>query len=318
MPPTALPVSPSAPTVNRRAARALGRIAGLLEDQGANRFRVIAYRRAAGFVAGLDRPIDAILAAGGVEGLERLPAIGPAIARGLRDLAATGRHPVLDRLRGARDPVQALRTLPGVGPVLAERLHHDFGIASVEDLEAALHDGRLDRDPWLGDRRQAALRAAVAARLRRRARRPSPGPHPSVRELLLVDRAYRLGARRRALPRIAPRRFNPDRVAWLPILHTRRGRFDYTAVFSNTARAHRLGRTGDWVVIYYDGGGPEHQATVVTDRVGPLRGRRVVRGREAECLRHYRITEEPPETVGWFEGTRPGERGSATLRAARR
>lgn len=304
---------------NIRAARLLDEVATLLEEQRANRFRVLAYRRAARLVRALRRPVSGILAAEGVEGLERLPDVGPVIARGLRDIVVTGRLPMLDRLRGERDPVQLLRQLPYLGPAVAERLHHDYGIGSLEELELALHDGRLDRDPWLGPKRRAVLAEALAARLRRRpppvAVRP-PDAEPSVRQLLLVDRAYRLGAKRKTLPVIAPRRFNPDRVAWLPILHLRRFGRDFTAVFSNTERAHRLGRTRDWVVIYYDGADGERQATVVTARVGPLRGRRVVRGREAECLRHYGVMLEPPETVMWFEAEGPGQQGPATARAA--
>ena len=54
------------------------------------------------------------------------------------------------------------------------------------------------------------------------------------------------------------------------------------------ARAHELGRTRDWVVIYYyDGEHVEAQCTVVTETRGALAGRRVVRGREEECRAHY-------------------------------
>jgi hypothetical protein len=125
---------------------------------------------------------------------------------------------------------------------------------------------------------------------------------PSVAELLDVDREYRRRAQRGELPTIAPRRFNPSRVAWLPVLHTRRGGQAYTALFSNTARAHQLGRTRDWVVIYWDHRDRDRQATVVSPRAGPLRGRRVVRGREVECFRHYGLRRaEPPGEVEWFE-----------------
>ncbi|HEX6865060.1 MAG TPA: DNA-binding protein, partial [Thermoanaerobaculia bacterium] len=80
--------------------------------------------------------------------------------------------------------------------------------------------------------------------------------------------------------------------AWLPVLHTERGsegsRWRFTALFSNTARAHDLGKTHDWVVIYvYDGHHREEQHTVVTETRGPLAGLRVVRGREAECRAFY-------------------------------
>jgi hypothetical protein len=106
-------------------------------------------------------------------------------------------------------------------------------------------------------------------------------------ELLDVDREYRRLAGAGKLPTIAPRRFNPTRRSWLPILHTTRGPRHYTALFSNTALAHRLGRTHDWLVLYCDGGDGEHRYTVVTARKGPLDGRRVVRGLEADCLAYY-------------------------------
>jgi putative hydrolase len=89
------------------------------------------------------------------------------------------------------------------------------------------------------------------------------------------------------LPRLAPSRFNPTHAAWLPVLHTARGARHYTALFSNTATAHRLGRTDDWVVLYVDDGRGERQCTVVTQHGGPLDGKRVVRGREAECRAFY-------------------------------
>jgi len=61
----------------------------------------------------------------------------------------------------------------------------------------------------------------------------------------------------------------------------------YTALFSNTARAHDLGKTQDWVVIYYDKDGHENQCTVVTEHHGPSRGQRVVRGYESACMAYY-------------------------------
>jgi putative hydrolase len=105
--------------------------------------------------------------------------------------------------------------------------------------------------------------------------------------LLDVDREYRAKAAADRLPRIAPKRFNPQGEAWLPVLHTQRGKHDYTALFSNTARAHELGTTHDWVVIYRDDADGAGQWTVVTAWFGALQGQRVVRGREAECEAHY-------------------------------
>jgi putative hydrolase len=53
------------------------------------------------------------------------------------------------------------------------------------------------------------------------------------------------------LPKIAPRRFNPNNDPWLPILHVDRDGWSFTAMFSNTELAHQLHRTDDWVVIYF-------------------------------------------------------------------
>jgi putative hydrolase len=108
-----------------------------------------------------------------------------------------------------------------------------------------------------------------------------------IEDLLDVDREYRESAKKRQLPRIAPHRFNPTREAWLPVLHTERESRHYTAMFSNSARAHEMGTTHDWVVIYRDDDGNHGQWTVITSSFGKLRGQRIVRGRETECASHY-------------------------------
>lgn len=125
---------------------------------------------------------------------------------------------------------------------------------------------------------------------------------PSVAELLEVDREYRRKAKAGELQLIAPRKHNPRGEAWLPVLHTEQGSRTHTALFSNTERAHRLGRTRDWVVLYWkDGGGEERQCTVVTEFREPLRGRRVIRGREFECAEHYGVETGEDEEQLWLE-----------------
>lgn len=70
-------------------------------------------------------------------------------------------------------------------------------------------------------------------------------------------------------------------------MHTENDEWLFTAMFSNTARAHELNKTRDWLVIYYEHDGQEDQCTVVTEQSGLLKGQRVVRGREKECLAYY-------------------------------
>jgi hypothetical protein len=218
----------------------------------------------------------------------------------------TGRLPMLERLRGECDAVTLLSTVPGIGRTLAERLHFDYDLDTLEDLEAAAHDGRLDAMPGFGAKRVAGVREALTARLGRLRMRPATaGDEPLIGELLAVDHEYREQAAAGRLRTVAPRRFNPRGESWLPILHTRHGDRSYTALYSNTARAHALGKTRDWVVIYADGGRGERQYTVITSQRAALRGKRIVRGREPECALYYgvgyaplaRSSTAPPETA---------------------
>jgi hypothetical protein len=274
--------------VNEQIAGRLEEAAELLRHQGADPFRVSAYLRAALTVRWMREPLDELFRQRGLEGLKELPHVGESIARAIRELLTHGRLPMLDRLRGEADPVALLASVPGIGRVLAERLHDELGLESLADLEAAAHDGRLETIAGFGAKRLAGIRDSLAQRLGRLRVPPRLEARPRVAELLDVDREYREKVAAGQLQRIAPRRFNPTGESWLPILHTRRGNRRYTALFSNTARAHRLGKTGDWVVLYGDTGAGESRHTVITAAFGPLRGRRVVAGREAECLTVYK------------------------------
>lgn len=272
---------------NADIADRLRQAADLLEQQDANRFRVQAYRRAADTLIALDRPLARILDQGGQDALMALPGIGRSLAAAIAEMVRTGRWLQLDRLRGTLAPEDAFRSIPGVGAKLARRLHEALDADSLEALEIAAHDGRIEQVPGVGPRRAAMLRAALAQMLARR-RPQSTGQTPPVELLLDLDREYRRRAEAGELRRIAPRRFNPEGAAWLPILHTRAGDWDCTVLYSNTARAHELGRVFDWVIIYY--GHDSHdqgQCTVVTETGGPLQGLRVVRGRETECRVWY-------------------------------
>ena len=274
---------------NSLVADRLREAADLLEQQNANPFRVRAYRSAADTVAGLDEDIEQLAEQGGVEALVALPQIGKGIAAAIVEILHTGRWTQVDRLRGVLDAEHLFQTVPGIGPELARRIHDALHVDNLEALEVAAHDGRLESVPGVGARRAASIRAALASMLsRRRVHHAPQGEGPSIEQLLAVDAEYRAKAEAGELPTIAPKRFNPDGSAWLPILHSMHDGWHFTALYSNTARAHELGRTRDWVVIYfYDDHQREGQHTVVTETRGALIGRRVVRGLEAECRAFY-------------------------------
>jgi len=278
---------------NQDIAQRLREGADLLEAQGANPFRVGAYRKAADTIAALPDDLREIFEARGLPGLDAIPHVGPGIAAAIAEMLVSGSWSQLDRLRGTIDAVRLFRTIPGVGEQLAERLHEHLGVDTLEALEVAGHEGRLAAVPGVGARRAAAIRDSLTAMLdrsRRRRRGPVPpsGVEPPVALLLEVDRRYRTEAKAGKLPTIAPKRFNPDGTSWLPVLHASVDGWHVTALYSNTARAHELGRVFDWVVIYFHRDAhPEQQRTVVTETRGTLAGRRVVRGREDECRDWY-------------------------------
>ena len=276
------------PPFNTVVAMKLQQMSDLLEQQGANPFRVSAYRRAGLTLLGLQRDVSAILEQQGLKGLVALPGVGKGIATAIAEIVATGRWAQLDRLRGTLDPAHLFQTVPGIGPSLAQRIHEELHIDTLEALESAAYDGRLSRVRGIGQRRISMLQASLAAMLGRAGRATDPvgDGGPDVSLLLRIDRLYLEQAAAGELPLIAPRRFNPEGSAWLPILHTDREGWHFTAMFSNTARAHQLKRTRDWVVIYYY---DEHhqEGTLVTETHGPLIGRRVVRGREQACRQSY-------------------------------
>ena len=271
--------------LNNRAAEIFRECAGILQHQAANPFRVNAYVRAANVLDALQDDVREILDREGTEGLVKLPGIGEGLAAAIDEIARTGRLSQLDRLQGEASPETLFRTLPGVGRKLAEDIHETLHVDTLEALENAAHDGSLLSVPGIGARRAAAIRAGLAALLGRGyEQRRRHGRLPAVQLLLETDAEYREQAAAGELPKIAPKRFNPEGKAWLPILHAEREGWHFTALFSNTARAHELGRTDDWVVIYfYDDDHQEGQCTVVTETHGPMEGERVVRGRETEC-----------------------------------
>jgi hypothetical protein len=274
---------------NDEIADVLERIGDLLEAQHGGPYRVRAYRSAAESLRGLTRPAVDILEAEGRPGLEKLPGIGKSIAALVAEYAHGLRVGLLERLEGQISPEDLFTTVPGIGEELAARIHSELGVETLEELELAAHDGRLAKVPGMGPRRVLAVRDSLATVLRRSTRRRarrmrwleagraapelpvSDHDHerPSVAALLAVDEEYR-------------RRAEAGELHTIPVLHCEREGWSFTALFSNTARAHELGRTRDWVVIYWERDGHEDQCTVVTERRGPLAGRRVVRGRESE------------------------------------
>jgi DNA polymerase (family 10) len=284
---------------NDEIAGVLEQIADLLEAQNGNVHRIRAYRAGARTVRDFDGSVTELARDQGVRGLERLPNIGEGLGRIIERYVQTGHSRVLERLQGQVSPEDIFTQVPGIGPELARRIADELDVHTLAELEQAAHQGRLGQVKGFGPKRIETVRLSLAGMLSRSAQRRArerskpdeePEEEPTVATLLDVDQEYRRRAQAGELRKIAPKRFNPENKAWLPILHTERGEWSFTALYSNTARAHELHKTDEWVVIYYDQDGEEDQVTVVTGIRGSLRGKRVVRGREQECSEYYQRT----------------------------
>ena len=279
---------------NEDIAALLERIGQLLETRETNPYRVRAYVNGAASVRAADRPLAPL--ADDPAALTELPGIGESLAALIAEYVTTGQSALLTELEND-ETGGAFESVPGIGPALGLRIADTLNITTLEELEQAAHDGRLDTVEGFGPERVRAVQTALAGMLGQTARRraqeraadAAADDEPPLATLLDVDAEYRRKAAAGELETIAPKRFNPEGEAWLPVLHTRRGEWSFTALFSNTARAHEAGKTDDWVVVYYKRRGQEteEQRTIVTATQGPLAGRRVVRGREAEMRRHY-------------------------------
>jgi DNA polymerase (family 10) len=283
---------------NREIADKLDHVADLLELEEENAFRVRSYRTAAQTLRDLDQPVADLVRQDGDQALQALPGIGQKLAGSIREITTTGHLGLEEKLESEIWPGKLFAEVPGIGDELARRIHEQLGISTLEELEVAAHEGRLEQVEGIGPDRAQGVRVALSGMLSQSSRRKlreafretagrEEQERPPVSLLLELDEEYRAKAQQDQLRKIAPKRFNPEGEAWLPILRARRRGWSFTVLFSNTALAHRSGKTHDWVVIYYERDGEQRQSTVVTAERGALAGKRIVRGRERECREYY-------------------------------
>ncbi len=141
---------------NAEIAAIFRKLADLLDIEGANPFRVRAYRQAALVIDTLPEPVADMIARG--EDLTKLPWIGRDLAEKIRTIAETGHLPLLDEVMRRTPPVLTdLLQVRGLGPRRVEMIHEHLGIETLDDLEAALRAGRLRTLPGFGPKTEAKL-----------------------------------------------------------------------------------------------------------------------------------------------------------------
>lgn len=137
-------------------------IADLLEIQGANPFRIRAYRNAARTLSELPQELQLLLEKG--EALPHLPGIGADLAGKIREIASTGRCSMLERLRQELPPaITELLKIPGLGPKRVKTLYHDLDVQTLEQLHRAAKDGRIRALHGFGEKIEHNILQAVEA-----------------------------------------------------------------------------------------------------------------------------------------------------------
>jgi DNA polymerase (family 10) len=127
---------------NTEVADLLDRLGELVEASGEDRFKVIAYHRAATSIRTMEEDVAQVWREGR---LEEIKFVGSGIAKKIDEYLRTGRLHLLEEMQSKVPPgVPALMKVQGIGPRTAYRLSHGLGITSVEELEKALESGRLD------------------------------------------------------------------------------------------------------------------------------------------------------------------------------
>lgn len=147
--------------LNADIERIFAEVADLLEIEGANPFRVRAYRNAGQAVGALGESVADMVAAG--RDLAALPGVGRDLADKMETIVRTGTLPLLEELT-ARTPrgLEALLQVSGLGPRRVSALHKALGIVDVEGLRQAAAAGRLRGLPGFGAKTEADILEAIA------------------------------------------------------------------------------------------------------------------------------------------------------------
>lgn len=149
------------PVHNADIAAIFEEIASLLEIEGANVFRVRAYRNAARTLQELAKDLRAMVQSG--EDLTVLPGIGEDLAAKVREIVETGHCAALDKLHKRMPPaLTELLKIPGLGPKRVKTLYHELDIHTTEQLHRAVRDQRIRELPGFGEKTETRIAEALA------------------------------------------------------------------------------------------------------------------------------------------------------------
>lgn len=150
-------------TSNAEIGKALHEMADLLEIKGGDRYRHLAYRRAADAIAGVADPLCEMTE----DRLVAIAGIGKGMAARITEMCRTGTMAALDELR-AQVPIglREMTLLPGVGPKRAMQLYRETGASTLDELKAAAEAGRISAVKGFGKRFEDEVLSAIARGVR--------------------------------------------------------------------------------------------------------------------------------------------------------
>jgi DNA polymerase (family 10) len=152
------------PVVNATISAIFDEIADLLDIQGANPFRVRAYRNAARTIGELGTDVKTLMERG--TAATDIPGIGEDLANKINEIVQTGHCQFLEKQRKEVPPaVTALLRVPGLGPKRVRILWHDLEIQTLAQLLQAAKDGRIRDLPGFGAKTEQKIIDSVQAHL---------------------------------------------------------------------------------------------------------------------------------------------------------
>jgi DNA polymerase (family X) len=147
---------------NDDLARSFELLADLLELDGADAFRLQAYRRAAERIRDSAVPVAQLALDGKARSLS---GIGSTIEAKIVELSETGDLAALAKLRGRIPPgLVDVMHVPGLGPKTARKLWQELGVEDVDGLRAAAKEHKLQALPGLGAKTEQKLLQAIDSR----------------------------------------------------------------------------------------------------------------------------------------------------------
>ncbi|HNX39024.1 MAG TPA: helix-hairpin-helix domain-containing protein, partial [Methanothrix sp.] len=167
---------------NREVAAILYEMAELLELHAENRFKIIAYSKAARAIESLQEDIVVVCRE---KRLQALPGVGKAIAAKVEEYLQTGQILAHQELLAKTPPgLSQLLQISGLGPKTIALLNEKLGVTGLDDLERAAKEHRIRRLPRMGPTKEANIIKSIERYRKRSTRILYSSAEPAVQQIM--------------------------------------------------------------------------------------------------------------------------------------